>query len=96
MGSPPSPTVRLPTNQAAAGDVRQGRRLAIAQRDINVLALSIDAAPYQSSHDAVACIQAGGQVGDGDADFNRRAISSAGDVHEAEFCLNHDIVPGSA
>ena len=57
-----------------------------------MLAFACLEASDQSCLNRVACIQACRQIRDGYADFRRHAISLASNVHEAHFCLDHDIV----
>lgn len=93
MGSSPAAGVVLPADEAAAGDVGKRRRLAIAQREIDVLSPSRFRPAQKRSHDAVRRVQAGREIRHGDADLNGRAVAAARDVHQAEFGLDHDIVP---
>lgn len=92
----PSAGVSLAANETAAGNVCESRSLAIAQSDINVLALAALASSQQSCHDAVAGVQTSCQVCDGDADLDGRTIASASDVHEAKLGLDHDVVSCTA
>ena len=57
--------------------------------------VAVGAAGDEAGHDGVRGVEAGGQVGDGDADFDGGAVAFAGDVHEAELGFDHDVVAGA-
>lgn len=92
MSGSPATTVLLPANQAAACNVGQRSCLAVAQRYVNVLALSSPSPRQKCRHDTIAGVKASCQVGNGYADLNGRSISRACNVHEAELSLDHNIV----
>jgi hypothetical protein len=95
MRGAPATRVLLATDQAAAGNVGQGRRLAVAESNVEVLATPRLGPAQQGSHDAVACVQASRQIRDGHADLDGWAVTGAGDVHQAKLGLDHDVVPSA-
>ena len=92
MRRAPSPRVFLPANQAAACNVGQCCCLAVAQSNVDVLAPACPRPAEERRHDAVAGVQAGGEVRDGHADLDGWPVSLSRDVHQAELCLDHDVV----
>lgn len=90
----PSARVFPPADETAAGNVGQRGRLAVAQGHVEMLALAALASSEQRGHDAVARVQARGQIRDGDAHLDGRPVALAGDVHQSEFRLDHDVVAG--
>lgn len=92
---PPASRVPLSADQTTTGDVGERGGLAIAQRDVDVLPAPRPRAREQRRHDAVARVQPRREVRDGDAHLDRRAVAAAGDVHEAELGLDHDVVAGA-
>lgn len=92
MSGSPATTVLLPAYQAAACNVGQRSCLAVAQRYVNVLALSSPSSRQKCRHDTIARVKASRQVGNSHTDLDGRPISRACDVHEAKFGLDHDIV----
>lgn len=95
MRGSPSAGISLAADEAAAGNVGQGGGLAVAQRNVNVLTLAGLAAAQERRHDAVAGVQAGREIGHGDADLDWGPVAGAGDVHETKFGLDHDVVAGT-
>ncbi len=95
MRRAPAAAVLLPAYEAAASNVGQRNRLAIAQRHVEVLPPARLCAGKQRGHDAVAGVESRRQVGDGDSNFDGRPVSGARDVHQAKLGLHHDIVTGS-
>lgn len=91
----PPPAVALPADQDAAGDVGQGRHLAVGEGHVEVLAGVGALSSQQGRHDGVARVQSRGEVGDGDADLDGRSVSFSRDVHQAHFRLDHDVVTGT-
>src|SRR5947208_13275840 len=59
-------------------------------------ALPRDLAAAQRRLDADHCIDAGEDIGEGDADLLRLAGRVAGQVHDAAHALDHEIVAGAA
>jgi len=92
MGRPPAPGVLLPADQAAACNIGQRHRLAVAQGHIKVLPPASPGAGKQCRHDAVACVQARRQIGHRHANLDRRAVPAARDMHQTKLGLHHDIV----
>lgn len=92
MCCPPATCVSLAANKATAGNIGKRCRLTVAQGYINVLTPAALTSAKQCSHDTVAGVEAGGQVCYGHTDFDGRSISGAGNMHEAKFSLNHDVV----
>ena len=92
MRSPPPPRIRLPTHKRRARNVRQRRDLTIAQRRINMLALSRPCSRKQRRHDRIARIQPRRQIGDGNTYLDWWTISTASDMHQPHLRLDHDVV----
>lgn len=88
----PTASILLPADQAAACDVGQRNRLAIAQGGIDVLAFASPRPAEQRGHDAVARIQPGGQISYRNTNLYRWPVSAASDVHQPEFGLHHHVV----
>ena len=90
----PAPRIPLTADQAGTGQVAERGDLAIAEADVDVLALPpIGAAALnERRHDGVAGVEPRGQVGDGDADFHGAAVPFPRDVHEAHLGFDHDVV----
>ncbi len=95
MRCPPPPRVSLATDQTAAGNVGQRRRLAVAQRNVNVLAPPCPGPGKQCRHNAVTRVQARRQIRHGNTHLDRRTVPRAGNMHEPELGLDHDVVPGA-
>jgi hypothetical protein len=95
MRRPPSARVPLPADQGRAGQVRKRGDLAVAQREIDMLALARAGSGQQGRHDGIRRIKPRREVRHGHADFNRRSVSRPGNVHQAHFRLDHDIVARS-
>lgn len=96
MGGSPAASVSFAADETAARNVGERGCLTIAQGHVEVLALAALAPAEESGHDAVAGVQAGCEIRDGDADLDRRAVASTGNVHEAKLGLDHDVVTGAA
>jgi len=59
------------------------------------LALASALAMEQRRRDGTVGVQAGRDVGDGDADLDRRAILVARDAHQPAHGRHHDVVTGA-
>ncbi len=95
MSRPPSTRVGLPADQYRAGHVGEGGHLAVAEGHIQVLAAAGPQATPEGGLDGIGAVEAGGEVGDGDADLDGLAAARARQVHEAELGLDHDVVAGA-
>ena len=95
MRRAPATGILLAADKAAARDIGERGGLAVAERHIDVLAAARLGPQEQSSHDAVAGVQASGEVRDCDADLGWRRIPVARNVHQPELGLDHDVVARS-
>lgn len=92
MCSPPTSRVLLAADQRRTSKVCQRRNLAVTQRGVDVLAAAGACSGNQRGHDSILCVQTRSQIGHRNTYFDRRAVTSTRDVHQAHLCLNHDIV----
>lgn len=92
MCSAPSAGILLATNQAATRNVSESSRLAITQRNVDMLASTSLPPTKQGGHDAIARVETRCQVGNGNADLDWRPIARTGYVHETKLRFHHNIV----
>lgn len=71
----PSPRILLSTDQGRAGQVGEGRDLAIAERGVNMLSLARPRTCKQCGHDGIRRVETGCKVCDCDSDLDWRTIS---------------------
>ena len=94
MSSAPPPRILHPTNQNRTPHIRQRSNLAITKTNIQMLSLTRIRSRQQCSHNRIARVQPRRQVRHRDSNFNRRAISATGQMHQTEFSLHHYIEAG--
>lgn len=83
------------TGQRVLADVGQPCDLRVEQGHVDVLAFLGSFSMQQRGEDGVGGEQAGGDVGNGDADFHRFTLDLAGDGHDTALGLNGRIVAGA-
>lgn len=92
MRRTPASTVALAADEYAAGDVGERGHLAVGQRHVEVLAPIRLLSGEERGHDRIARVQSRCEVGDRHADLDGRPVAFAGDVHEAHFRFDHNVV----
>jgi hypothetical protein len=95
MSGAPSAHVALSRDEDRARHICKRRDLAIAEGDVKMLSLTCSASRDEAGHNGVAGVESCREVGHGDADLDGWAVSFAGDVHEAHFGFDHDVVTGT-
>jgi len=91
----PAPSILPSADQAAASNICQCSSLTIAESCINVLPSPSLCPREQRCHNGIARVKPSRQISHSNPDFNGRAISASGDVHEPKLSLHHNIVPGA-
>ena len=81
-------------NQIIQRLIAEHRHLRVEQGAIDEGALAGARAPEQGRLDGIGGIEAGEDIGDGDARFRRRPVGVAGEVHGPAHALNLEIVAG--
>ena len=93
--------VAEPSRHHAAGQiihrlVGEGRRLAVEQRHVDRLAFAGARLMDERGLDRDGGVEAGNEIGDGDAHFHRfgarRAVGLAGDAHQSAHALDQIVV----
>lgn len=92
MCSTPPAGVFLPADETATGDICQRRRLAVAESNVQMLSPAGLLARKQGGHDTIASVQSSREIRHRNAYFYWGPVSRAGNVHQAEFGFNHNVI----
>jgi hypothetical protein len=79
---------------ASCPRVSERRDLHVEQREIDVLTETAGPSFVEAGEDRDRGVEAGEDVGDGDADLHRFAVGRAGDAHQAAHRLHQQVVAG--
>ena len=84
----------LSGDEVVGTDVGEPGEGGIEQGDVDAVTVADAFAGIEGGENRLVGVHAGSNVADGNSDFHRRAVSFAGDAHDAPHRLNEDVVAG--